>query len=61
MNEFIDDKNEFDNDVNKFDSIVKDFIIKWYGNKCLDEYEESCITCKVWKNYEDLIENPFNE
>ena len=49
---------EFDKDINNFKVLLEEFIDKWYGPKCPD-YEETCICCQIWKNYEKLTKNVF--
>lgn len=39
---------------------IKKFITRWFGPKC-KEFSKNCECCKRWKNYKDLIENPFND
>lgn len=33
--------------------LAKDFITRYYGEKCSD-YDEDCECCQVWKDFEEL-------
>lgn len=53
------DKVEFKQDIDFLLPQVEAFLMKWYG-KCTD-YEENCITCKMWTAADFLLCNPFEE
>ncbi len=54
------DQDNFDDDIIKFEDEVEDFIVKWFGERCLD-FEPNCHCCQRWRNYDELMSNPFDD